>query len=65
MDKIIPEPMAANPAIANAVDIRQLELAEIVSILENSLERIEALGLPLVAALLDHAIAVAKRQSND
>jgi hypothetical protein len=60
MDEITPEPVVKSAPGVPAVDIRQLELAQVVGILENGLERIEALGLSLVAALLDHAVAVAK-----
>jgi len=63
MDEVMPEPIAPSPAAAVAG--RHAELAEIVGILEHSLARIEALGLPLAAALLDHAVSVARRQMND
>jgi hypothetical protein len=65
MDEFTPEALAASPAAAIPFDGRDAELAEIVGILEQSLERIEALGLPLAAALLDHAVSVARRQMTD
>lgn len=62
MDEFGQQPVATGAVGALAVGARRAELAEIVGSLESSLERIEAIGLSLVAALLDHAVSEAKRQ---
>ena len=42
-------------------DGNRQELAEVVKSLENCLVKVDSLGLTLVAALVDHALAEAKR----
>lgn len=65
MDEISHQPVASSTLTVLSVDTRQTELAGIVGSLEHSLERIEALGLTLAAALLDHAVSEAKRRLDD
>ena len=65
MDEVSYQPVSASTVRVPSADGRQAELAGIVGVLENSLERIETLGLTLVAALLDNAVAEAKRQLSD
>jgi hypothetical protein len=62
MDEIGPQPVVSSAVTVLSVDSREAELAEIVRALEHNLERVEALGLTLVAALLDHAVSEAKRR---
>ena len=61
MDKSNHKPKAVGTPKATASGDRPVELAEFVSSLEQSLERADALGLTLVAALLDHALVEARR----
>jgi hypothetical protein len=65
MDEVSHQPVATRIVKVPSVDSRHAELGGIVSTLEHSLERIDALGLTLVAALLDHAVSEAKRRLND
>jgi hypothetical protein len=65
MDEISHQPVASSTLAGLSVDNRQAELAGIVGALERNLERIEALGLTLVAALLDHAVSEAKHRLGD
>ena len=64
MDETSHEPVASGaPKIA--ADSRHAELVEIVKTLEHGVERVEALGLTLAAALLDHAAAETRRHLGD
>ena len=65
MDEVSHQPVATRILKVPSVDSRHAELGGIVTTLEYSLERIDALGLTLVAALLDHAVSEAKRRLND
>jgi hypothetical protein len=65
MDELARQPLSASAIEAPSVDSQEAELAGIVRVLEDSLERIEALGLTLVAALLDHAVTEARRELSD
>jgi len=65
MDKTSHEPERSEADQIVATADGQAELADIVSVLERSLVRIEALGLTLPAALLDHAVSEAKRHLID
>jgi hypothetical protein len=61
MDELAGQPLSASALKVPPVDGRAAELAGIVRVLEDSLEKIEALGLTLVAAMLDHTVSEARR----
>jgi hypothetical protein len=65
MDEVIHHPGTTPTAGGLAAGSRQDEISEIVSTLEHSLVRIDALGLTLAAALLDRAVSETKRHRSD
>lgn len=61
MNNTIHESNSFAPTVFNASDESQRRLTQAIAALESSLTALESLGLTFAVALLDHAMAEAKR----